>query len=84
MDETVFIRRLVAVLGLDVEAIDCTPQADLYADWALDSFMSFQLIVAVESLAEAVVPPAYLPEMYTAHDAYEYYCQLRRGLRDQL
>jgi acyl carrier protein len=48
-------------------------EADLYDEVGLDSFQAFQLIVVVESLAGADVPPPQLPEMFTMGDAFRYY-----------
>lgn len=52
------------------------PTTGLYEDWSLDSLQSFQLIVLVEAMAGALVPPAVLPEMFTVGDAYDYYLAL--------
>ena len=53
------------------------PGVSLFDDWALDSLQAFEMIVIVESMAGATVPPPVLPELFTVGDAYGYYRSLR-------
>lgn len=62
---------------LDVDAdVPRDRDAGVFEHWALDSLQAFQLIVTVEAMASAVVPPPTIPEIFTAGDAYAYYCAL--------
>jgi acyl carrier protein len=71
-----FCERVLALLEL-TEAGPFSPEDNLYDAVGLDSFQAFQLIINVESLAGADVPPVELPAMYTLRDAYGYYLVLR-------
>lgn len=77
MSETLpgFARRVAELLGVLVD-VSVDPEASLFDDWGLDSLQAFQLIVIIESLAGALVPPTDIPEMFTVQDAYGYYCSL--------
>jgi acyl carrier protein len=48
------------------------------ATLSLDSIERFELLVAVETLAEVKNPPRDAPAICTMADAYEYYESLRR------
>lgn len=78
MSSDEFLDRLSVLLGV-VPDDSHDPYSNLFDDWGLDSLQAFQMIVITESLAEVVVPPPDLPEIYTAGDAYDYYCTLVRG-----
>lgn len=71
-----FANRLLSILGLDIEDVICTAETGLFDEWALDSLQAFQMIVAIEGIAGAVVPPPRIPEMMTVGDAYDYYVSL--------
>lgn len=45
----------------------------VYDDWGIDSLQAFQMIIIIESLAGADVPPPEVPEIFTVQDAYDYY-----------
>lgn len=77
MEVAAFARRLAGALGIDV-ADHTGPEASLFDDWGLDSLGSFQLIVAIETMADCAVPPPFVPEMYTVADAFAYYRSLAR------
>jgi len=67
-----FSSRVIDTLQVD-QPPAVTPYSDLYNELGLDSFQAFQLIVVIEALAGAEVPPPDLPEMYTMGDAFRYY-----------
>jgi acyl carrier protein len=74
--------RVAELLGLEIDGpID--PGVGLYDELGLDSFQALQLIVIIESLADAPVPPLDLPELFTMQDAYDYYVSLV-GVSDPL
>lgn len=77
MDHATFTSKIAELLYLDVADLDLSPTASLYNDWALDSLSAFQLIVLIEALAGADVPPAQIPDLYTVGDAYTYFVSLR-------
>ena len=70
-----FSEQVLAGLQLD-EPPALGLDTDLYDEVGLDSFQAFLLIVLVESLAGADVPPPQLPAMYTMGDAFRYYRSL--------
>ena len=70
-----FVVRVGNLLDIDFPAV-VNPFADLYDELGLDSLQAYQLIVIVESLADAV-PPDDIPELYTMQDAFAYYEALR-------
>lgn len=75
---TAFSRELADALGVAVpDQTVLGPTTDLYADWALDSLQAFQLIIVVEAMAGADVPPPEVPALFTLGDAYDYYRSLR-------
>lgn len=78
MDASSFAVQLAEALQIDVGE-HAHPGASLFDDWSLDSLQSFQLIVAVETMADCIVPPPLIPEMYTVADAYAYYLSLTTG-----
>jgi acyl carrier protein len=59
------------ILELDPQGINV--ESGLYDDWGLDSLQAFELIIMSEQLAGLAVPPAEIPDMYSAGDAYGYY-----------
>ncbi len=73
-----FAGSLVEFLDLDIEGA-VSPFDGLYTELALDSFQALQLVVTVESMAGAMVPPVDMPELHTVQDAYDYYCALARS-----
>src|SRR6478735_7763981 len=73
-----FTCRLLDLLALEVEG-PVNPYDGLYTELALDSFQALQLIVIIESLADAQVPPLDLPDLFTVQDAYDYYVSLREA-----
>jgi acyl carrier protein len=74
-----FVTRLASILNVDLGPIGMSLDVSLYEDWALDSLQAFQMIVAIESLADAIVPPVEIPELFTPLDAFEYYMSLVQG-----
>jgi acyl carrier protein len=75
LDYGALSRRVIELLNLDIEG-EVDPTDNLYADLALDSFQALQLIVIIESLADTLMPPVDLPELYTMQDAFDYYATL--------
>lgn len=73
-----FAVRIVEQLGIDC-AGPVNPYAELYEELGLDSLQVFQLLVRVETLAGADLPPLDLPEIYTMQDAHDYYKLSSRG-----
>jgi acyl carrier protein len=73
-----FVGRLQVELHLDVPDPP-TPEVGLFDDLELDSLGAFELVVTVEDLAAADIPPMDPPEMYTLGDVYAYYLQLTEG-----
>jgi acyl carrier protein len=71
-----FVAHLLVLLRIEIgrPANACD---SLYEDLGLDSFQAFELLIIIEGLAEAMVPPMDLPELYTLADAFAYYQQLR-------
>ncbi len=67
-----FGAELALHMGLEVEG-PFTAAVDLFADWGLDSLQAFQMIITAEAMADALVPPAAIPEIFTLGDAYAYY-----------
>ncbi len=71
-----------AFTSIVCDQLDVDPEAprhqsaSVFEDWALDSLEAFRLIILVEAMAEADVPPPTIPEIFTAGDAYGYYCSL--------
>ena len=52
------------------------PTDDLYETLGFDSFDSFRLLLLIESVSGALVPPAVPPLIFTPSDAYDYYREL--------
>lgn len=71
-----FCERLLQILEIEAGS-RFGPLDNLYETVGLDSFQAFQMIIVIESLAGADVPPVELPEMYTLQDAYQYYLVLK-------
>lgn len=68
---------LVSGLEIRIDPAAVLPSDDLVADWRLDSFQLFQLVVIAEDLAKAEQLPTHLPRLATAGDAYAYYESMR-------
>ena len=73
-----FIGRLRGALSVEIPE-DVGPHDGLYDDLGFDSFQAFELIVVVEAMADCLVPPPEIVEMYTLADAFAYYEQLARS-----
>jgi len=71
-----FVERLGTLLRVDFPNPP-NPYENLYDDLGLDSVKAFEMLIIIESLAECMVPPMELPEIFTLADAHEYYEQLR-------
>lgn len=71
-----FVERLRVLLKVEIPD-PVNRYASLFDDLGLDSFKAFELMIIVEGLAESMVPPMEVPEIFTLSDAYEYYEQLR-------
>lgn len=80
MDFEQFVERVEALLRVEVPR-PANPYDSLYDDLGLDSFQAFELMIVIEGLAECMVPPMDLPELYTLADAFAYYEQLRAAER---
>ena len=72
-DFTVKVGQLLGILLPDPPA----PGTSLYDDLGLDSFQAFELVIVIETLADNLVPPDTVPELYTLGDAFGYYQSLR-------
>lgn len=70
-----FARRVAELLEIEIDG-SINPYDSLFDDWGIDSLQAFQLIVIIEAMAESLVPPAEMPEIYTVGDAHEYYRSL--------
>lgn len=82
-DGPAFARHLARSLRLELEpGAPLAPSTSLYDEWGLDSLQAFEAIVVIESMAEALVPPPFLPELFTVGDAFAYYRMLRDGTFD--
>ena len=77
-----FGRHLAGLLGVECE-VPVRRSHGLFDDWNLDSLLVFQLIVTVEAMADCMLPPDEIPEMYTVGDAFDYYASLRRSAADE-
>lgn len=78
-----FVVELAGLLRLEPK-LTFEPDASLFDDWALDSLQAFEMIVIIESMAGADVPPPNLPNLFTVGDAYAYYCSLRSERSNRL
>ncbi len=67
-----FARRVAGLLEIEIEA-DVNPYDHLVDDWGIDSLQVFQVLVIVEAMAGAMVPPPEVPDLQTVGDAYDYY-----------
>lgn len=72
-----FIAKLRSILSVEIPK-DVNPYSSLYGDLGLDSFQAFELIVVTEDLAECIVPPLEIVELYTLADAFAYYRRLKQ------
>jgi len=71
-----FVERIAALLRVEIPT-PINPYDSLYDDLGLDSVQALELMIVVEALAESLVPPMQMPELYTLADAFEYYRRLR-------
>lgn len=71
-----FVEQLGSLLRVEIPS-PANPYDDLYEDLGFDSFKAFEMLIIIESLAECMVPPLEVPEIYTLADAHVYYEQLR-------
>jgi acyl carrier protein len=69
-----FMRKVVELLEVE-QTNTFNPYDSLYEEVGLDSLQAFQLVVIIESLADAT-PVDDIPELYTMQDAFEYYASL--------
>lgn len=76
IDLQTFCRQLAVHLRLDDED-RFEPTVSLFDDWALDSLQAFEMIVVIEAMAGATVPPPTLPDIFTLADAFHYYLSMR-------
>jgi acyl carrier protein len=76
-----FLARLLALLDFE-PAAPISRYDELYGVVGLDSLQAFHLLIIVESLAGADVPPEEIPEIYTMQDAYAYYESLHTSATD--
>lgn len=70
-----FIEGLAVSLGVEPSS-PRDQYATVFDDWALDSLQAFQMIVTIEVMADSLMPPAELPEIFTCGDAFAYYLDL--------
>ncbi len=71
-----FTSQVGTLLEVDIPE-DISPYDSLYEELGLDSFQAYELICIVEGMADCLVPPETLPEMYTLSDAFGYYEELK-------
>lgn len=57
--------------------VDMDPSMRLFDDIGMDSFGSFELVLATEELAGLSAPPSQVPEIHTLGDAYAYFLKCR-------
>ncbi len=77
MDFTAFAEMVTNRLEL-VTNVAMEPSTGLFDDLGIDSFQAFQMLIIIETAADLIVPPPYLPEMFTLGDAYEYFLEAQR------
>lgn len=53
------------------------PYDGLYDELGFDSFQAFELLIVVEAMAETLVAPEDVPELFTLGDAHAYFEHLR-------
>ena len=70
-----FLDRIIDMIQVDPDDHH-DAGASLYADWAIDSLQAYQLVIAIEALADVDVPPDFVPELFTPADLYDYYQSL--------
>jgi acyl carrier protein len=75
LDFATFATRVASLLGLVAVPTPGEP-VDLCDDLGLDSFQAYELLVIIEDLADADLPPVELPNLRTMRDAYSYYLSL--------
>jgi acyl carrier protein len=77
MDFEHFAHRLVN--ALKIEGPDrLARETGLFDDLGVDSFLAFQMLIMIEQWADLLVPPPYLPEMFTLGDAFDYFQEAQR------
>jgi acyl carrier protein len=72
-----FIQRLRALWRVNIPD-SVNPHLSLYDDLAVDSFQAFELLIIIEGIAEIMMPPPEIPELFTLADTFEYYQTLRK------
>lgn len=77
LDYDGFSNRVATLVEIDLD-VPVNPYDGLYTDLGFDSLQAFQLIIIIETLADAM-PIDEVPELYTMQDAYDYYAQLCAG-----
>jgi acyl carrier protein len=81
MDFEAFAARLIDALNLHSDS-PVRADSGLFDELGVDSFQAFQLLIMIETWAGLLVPPPYLPEIFTLGDAYEYFQDARRLAAD--
>lgn len=76
MDFSEFVLRISKLLRIELPE-NMSRYDSIYDELGLDSFQAFELLIIVEGLAEAMVPPVDVPEIFTMDDAFAYYERLR-------
>jgi acyl carrier protein len=76
-----FAREFCRHLGLKPSEV--TEATGLYDDLGLDSVRAFEALVILESWAELLFTPDFVPELYTLGDAYRYFLQCRNAAGEQ-
>lgn len=71
-----FAERLKHNIGLGTVDLPMRGTTSLYDEWALDSLQAFQMLLSIEALADVLVPPIEIPNLFTLDDAYRYYSVL--------
>lgn len=73
-----FAKELGSRLRVEEEVLaEVGPDTDLFGDWGLDSLQAFEMIIVIEAMAGATMPPPIVPELYTVTDAYAYFQGLK-------
>jgi acyl carrier protein len=76
-----FVSRLRGLWRVEIPD-QVTPDTSLFDDLAIDSIQAFELLIIIESVADCMVPPVEVPEMYTLADTFDYFCELRATVLD--
>jgi len=71
-----FVHRLRSLWRVEIPA-GVNPYASLFEDLGSDSMQAFELLIIIEGLADCMVPPMEVPEMYTLADTFDYFKLLR-------